>query len=29
MAMKVFHKSHVELETASGGNLVARAQRGE
>ncbi len=27
--MKVFHESHVELETPSGGNLVARAQRGE
>jgi RNA polymerase sigma-70 factor, ECF subfamily len=27
--MKVFHQSHVELETASGGNLVACAQRGE
>lgn len=27
--MKVFHQSHVELKTASGGNLVARAQRGE
>jgi len=29
MPMKVFQQSHVELETDSGGNLVARAQRGE
>ncbi len=27
--MRVFHKSHVELRAASGGDLVARAQRGE
>ncbi len=29
LALRVFHKSHVALETASVGNLVARAQRGE